>query len=416
MAEREGFFWPQRSNKAFSMGAGKHALTCSDCGLHRNVRSPKMKVTGKGKKKILFIAEAPGEEEDFRGVQLVGRVGEYFRDILDDMGYDLDRDFFKINAINCRPTNKSGANRPPSGREVKACRPRVWKTITDVKPKVIIPMGQAAIDCLYGHRWKRRMGKISQWIGWTIPDYDVNAWVCPTYHPSFAMRHEQRQGNAAEVLIRKHLKKAIAKRKKPLPERVDLRDMVKCLTSKKAVTKLLQNILRNPPEWLVTDFETTGLKPHKQGHRILCVSVCWRRDKAYVFPMSCANKKLLRKVFRHRRIKKVAQKINFEESWARTILGYRIRPWGWDTMICNHVQDNRSGITSIKFQGCVRYGVMDYASHMRKWLETPKKLGANAMNDIENAPLDQLLVYCGCDSLLEFWLLEDQLREMGVEQ
>jgi hypothetical protein len=202
-------------------------------------------------------------------------------------------------------------------------------------------------------------------------------------------------------------------RKKPLSPQPHPQDMVKTLTSKKAVTKLLQTILRKAPEWLVTDFETTGLKPHAKGHKILCASVCWQKDKAYAFPMNCVNRKLLKKVYRDKRIKKIAQKINFEESWTRAYLGYGIRPWGWDTMICSHVLDNRKGITSIKFQACVRYGIIDYASHLDKWIKSDKKLGANAKNKLKDAPLHDVLVYCGVDSLLEFWAAMDQMGEIG---
>ena len=42
----------------------KSAPDCLSCGLFRKCLSPKMQVTGEGKKKILFIAEAPGQNED----------------------------------------------------------------------------------------------------------------------------------------------------------------------------------------------------------------------------------------------------------------------------------------------------------------------------------------------------------------
>ena len=38
-----------------------------------------MSPTGKGRKKILIVAEAPGKQEDRDNIQLVGKVGKYLR-------------------------------------------------------------------------------------------------------------------------------------------------------------------------------------------------------------------------------------------------------------------------------------------------------------------------------------------------
>jgi hypothetical protein len=84
------------------------------------------------------------------------------------------------------------------------------------------------------------------------------------------------------------------------------------------------------------------------------------------------------------------------------------------------VLDNRGGISSIKFQAYVRLGQPDYDSHMRKYLEAPAadvaRFGANARNNVRQAPLDQLMVYCGMDSFLEWHVAHKQRKEMGYEQ
>ena len=78
---------------------------CLECGLFKTCKSPKMPVTGEGRKKCLIIAEAPGEEEDFQNTQLVGRAGSLLRGRLEERGLDLDLDFWKTNALACRPPN-----------------------------------------------------------------------------------------------------------------------------------------------------------------------------------------------------------------------------------------------------------------------------------------------------------------------
>jgi uracil-DNA glycosylase len=86
---------------------------CEQCGLYKGCVSPKMEVTGKGGKKILIIAEAPGKTEDEQGIQLIGEAGQILRNCLEELDYNLDRDFWKTNIINCRPPG----NRNPLERK-----------------------------------------------------------------------------------------------------------------------------------------------------------------------------------------------------------------------------------------------------------------------------------------------------------
>ena len=74
---------------------------CEKCGLYLGCSSPKMPLTGRGLRKVLIAAEAPGEEEDKRGVQLIGKSGQKLRLCLADIGIDLDRDCWKTNSVIC---------------------------------------------------------------------------------------------------------------------------------------------------------------------------------------------------------------------------------------------------------------------------------------------------------------------------
>jgi uracil-DNA glycosylase family 4 len=67
-----------------------------------------MFATGKGEQGIFILAEAPGRTEDSLNVQLVGKAGKLLRGVLHDFNIDLDQDCRKMNAVNCRPTDKVG--------------------------------------------------------------------------------------------------------------------------------------------------------------------------------------------------------------------------------------------------------------------------------------------------------------------
>ena len=70
---------------------------CELCGLYKDCESPKMKGLGCFEKGIMVIGEAPGEKEDIKGVPFIGRSGSLLRKALDELGYDLDEDFYVTN-------------------------------------------------------------------------------------------------------------------------------------------------------------------------------------------------------------------------------------------------------------------------------------------------------------------------------
>ena len=78
-------------------------------------------------------------------------------------------------------------------------------------------------------------------------------------------------------------------------------------------------------------------------------------------------------------------------------------------MQATHIIDNRKGITGLKFQAYIHFGQQDYSSHLDKFL---KEGGEEGFNDIEKAPKEELLHYCGMDSLLQYRLAKLQMEEV----
>jgi uracil-DNA glycosylase len=187
---------------------------CASCGLSNGCLHPKMEPTGKGKKGILIVAEAPGEAEDRIGTQLIGKVGQRVRKTFKRLGFDLDEDCRKTNSVVCRPPD----NRTPTELEINSCRHRVFEEIKQFQPKVIIAMGGPALVSLLGPRWKHDSDmSISRWRGLTIPDTELGAYLCPTYHPSYVERIEA-QTPAVDVIWTRDLKRALALHKSPTPK------------------------------------------------------------------------------------------------------------------------------------------------------------------------------------------------------
>lgn len=377
---------------------------CGSCGLSRKCFTPRMPVTGKGRNGVLVVAEAPGQMEDQRGEQLIGDAGQLLRKLMREVGTDLE-DCWKTNAVICRP--------PKNEIEdvyIDACRPNLVRTIRELKPKVIILLGGSSVQSLISTEWDRSVGGISRWAGWTIPSPTYNAWVCPTYHPSYVMRMDE-----DPVLVRMtkdHLKKALSlARQEPRPLSLDrLRANVECVLDPSVVRERLRD-LGQRSGFLAFDYETNMLKPDRPDARIVCCSFCTDGETAWAGMMGPRELKLLSAVLRNEGLRKIGSNIKFENRWTMARLGHPVANWWYDTMLGAHVMDNRPEITSVKFQAYVLLGVPDYESSLGGLL---KVKGSNKQNRIDEIHPKDLLLYCGIDSLVEYKVAMAQRQLMGL--
>ncbi len=390
----------------------KKMASCEDCGLYKNVLSPKMPYSGGGKKKILIIAEAPGEVEDKKGTQLVGPVGIYFKNKLKKYGLSLHEDFWKINSINCQPPG----NREPYKNELKCCRPFIEETIKETQPKVIWLLGTSAVESHFMGRFSETM--ITRWKNLIIPDYSVNAWIISLFHPSFGSRKEE--DALTQSVFDRDLKNAVnfSIDPPPLPKQINLKDHIVCLTDFDQICDLLENILKQEPKYLAFDYETTGLKPYKKGHKIVSISLCFDGKTSYSFPFQYRNhfedsqikylSKLWSRILRGSKISKIAHNLGFEEMWSRNIIGVEVNPWAACTMVSSHILDNRKKFTGLKFQAFINWGIEGYETKAKKFLSNSNEKGFNKIMELD---LSDLLPYNAIDSLITYWLFEKQKEQ-----
>lgn len=401
-------FFNTQQTTSVSRPDGK-GRSCISCGLYKDVITPHMKPYGNFKKRILNIAEAPGLEEDQAGKPFQGKTGQLLQRTYKKLGIDLFEDCLNINSCLCRPTDKSGNNRTPTNQEIENCRRTVLQLIKDVQPHVIVLLGGSALYSLLGHRWRKNLGGISKWRGYTIPDWDFNAWLCPTFHPSYIERSDT--GGVEEVIWLQ-----------------DLRQMIDCVDTplpvyKEPVIEIIQDlsILDTITNGRVAfDFETTGLKPHAIGHRIVCCAVADTPDHAWVFmiPETQSGRKPLVNLLANPNVGKCAHNMKFEEAWSVVRLNQSVENWLWDSMLAAHILDNRTGITGLKFQVYINFGVVDYASEIAPYLEGDDT-NANSFNKVLDLiktadGRHKLLTYCGYDAIYERRLAEQQMELIGV--
>lgn len=384
---------------------------CGSCGLYAKCNSPKMKPTGKGNLGILIVAEAPGQKEDERNIQLIGPAGQKLRECLKSIGHSLDRDFWKTNAVICRPPKNK-----MDDRYITACRPNLTKTLQELKPHTVILLGGKALTSFMMPSWKEKPGAVERWAGWQIPLQKPNMWVCPTYHPSYIMR--QSKDRVLENLFTDHLRQAIKRHHEPPWRKIpDYKSRLEIIYRPSLVAKYIYDSVKSATNktLLTYDLETNSLKPEFDGTEIVSCSMHFSHtDSCIAFPwngdvtldaVAYALKSPLRKV---------GANIKFEHRWIRNKLGISTRKWFFDTVLAAHVLDNREGVTGVKFQSLVTLGLESYNEDIEPYLVEAKT--GSYLNRIRELPLDDLLEYNGMDSIVEHDLAIAQMKQIARQQ
>ena len=126
---------------------------------------------------VVLVGEAPGREEDKRGVPFVGEAGQLLEKILFAMGFKRD-DVYICNIIKCRPPQ----NRDPQGDEIAACEQFLRHQLALIKPRVIITLGRFAAHSLL-HTTEPISHIRGQW-----GEYQGMP-LMPTFHPAYLLRN-----------------------------------------------------------------------------------------------------------------------------------------------------------------------------------------------------------------------------------
>lgn len=148
---------------------------CKACRLYENTRNP---VPGYGDPHadILFIGEAPGENEDKQGLPFVGRSGRYLDYLLDLIGLERHQVFI-TNVVKHRPPE----NRDPAPDEIIACKHFLDRQFEVIDPLVVATLGRFSMARYFPD------GKISRIHG--QPKYADGRAYYPLFHPAAALRN-----------------------------------------------------------------------------------------------------------------------------------------------------------------------------------------------------------------------------------
>jgi DNA polymerase len=165
---------------------------------------------GNPEAKLMFVGEAPGEEEDLQGEPFVGRAGQLLTKMITAMGLTREQVYI-ANIVKCRPDMPPGAsgNRKPTKQEMETCVPYLRAQIDVIKPTVMVALGATAVEGLLGP-----VGTIGSLRGKFL-EYRSTP-LMPTYHPSYLLRN---QSNTEKRKVWEDLLKVMERLEMPITDK-----------------------------------------------------------------------------------------------------------------------------------------------------------------------------------------------------
>ena len=153
---------------------------CSKCGLCETRHNVVFGI-GNEHADVMFVGEAPGEQEDLSGTPFVGRAGQ----LLDKFLYAVDisrEDVYIANILKCRPPK----NRDPQPAEEDACIDYLREQVRLIKPKVIVCLGRIAAMRLIKPDFKITK-EHGEWFE------KGNFLMTAVYHPALLLRDPRKK-------------------------------------------------------------------------------------------------------------------------------------------------------------------------------------------------------------------------------
>jgi uracil-DNA glycosylase family 4 len=298
--------------------------------------------------KVVIVGEAPGRSEDMSGQPFTGYSGTLLDQSLAAVGLRR-QDCYITNVVKTRPPNndfgtlyRDSKRQEPSDVLIHSIK-ELRAEISQVQPNVIIALGTESLRALTGKQ------PITKWRG-TVISTSIGK-VIPTYHPAYILRmyHER-------VVFEKDLRRAVKESKsrdyhKPEPLCVVKPDFV-------TVMETLGRI--QPGSRVSFDIET-------HGKHVRCLGLAWGRWSSICIPfthqknVNIGNVVLidhsvgssdplnywteeqeyvilqeLDRIFRDRRIQKIAQNAPFDTTILLQDFGLVVEGIWMDTLLAQH--------------------------------------------------------------------------------
>lgn len=144
---------------------------------------------------VIFIGEAPGEQEARRGVPFCGASGRLLDELLHSISLARG-DVYITNIVKDRPPN----NRDPFPEEIEYYGPYLLRQLKIIKPKIIVTLGRFSMS------WVSKLLRLPEVRGISAVHgkvYSSNASYgpisfIPLYHPATALYNPEKRTTLLE--------------------------------------------------------------------------------------------------------------------------------------------------------------------------------------------------------------------------
>ncbi len=176
----------------FSIWAPQPTPVCEGCPLRGTLeegRTVGMEYVGDPPYEVIFIGEAPGNEELVQGRPFVGPAGKLLRKVISESG--LEGGYIIGNAVLCAPHPDGAPVQTPTPEVAKRCVRHVLLNLkSENPPKKVILLGRTAIEAVMSHLDPdfRPLDRVSQYIRKYSDFVHGRSHIYPANHPSFVIR------------------------------------------------------------------------------------------------------------------------------------------------------------------------------------------------------------------------------------
>lgn len=151
---------------------------------------------------FMAIGEAPGADEDERGIPFCGMSGKLLDQILASIDLTRENNLYITNSVFWRPPG----NRKPTPEENAVCLPFLEKHIALIKPKVLLLIGSTSASALLNstETISRLRAKFYEYKNQYM---DSEVFTAAIFHPSYLLRQPLQKKTVWFDLLK--IKKAI---------------------------------------------------------------------------------------------------------------------------------------------------------------------------------------------------------------
>ena len=297
----------------------------------------KIKASGSRRAKILVVTHGPHDGNAAHYKEHMTRDAlAVFKRAMHENGF-TDSDFVFVSSVRCyydrdlRPTKEKT-------HIAEQCREYLLRTIDQMKPDIIVPLGVEAARSVYGKA--KKITKIRGAVEW---DADYNAHIFPMIDPQMVSNYPQNWGTF----------KADARSLRRLMDNgFNEADVARQGLGEYEIVDDLQFLIDKNPEVLVLDTETEGKRWSERDKRLLTIQLTDEAGKGYMVvwdhpeaPANRQTKRRLRRQFKEllerEELTVVGQNLKYDALWMYTRVGVRFRI-GDDTLMLAAILDENN--------------------------------------------------------------------------